>query len=72
MAALASIVTIVVGLILMWGVSGSVLGVDTETIGLILLVVGAIGAVASFAARSRPGGPSYEDDEQRMTSFRGR
>jgi hypothetical protein len=75
MAALASIVAIVVALILIWGVSGTVLGVDAETLGLILLVLGAIGAVASFAARSRanrPGGPSDEEDEERMTSFRSR
>jgi hypothetical protein len=72
MAALASVVAIVVSLVLIWGVDGSVLGVDLETLGLILLVLGAIGAVASFAARSRVPGAgegSHEDDEKRMTSL---
>jgi hypothetical protein len=71
MGVLASVVVIAVGAFLLWGLSGSIGGVDGNTIGVILIVLGAIGAVLSLVLRSRSSrhtGPDY-DDEERLTTL---
>lgn len=58
-----SLFCIAVGAILYFAVSGSQLqGVDVTTIGLILMIVGALGLVLSFisAAMARPKQPTYQ------------
>jgi Domain of unknown function (DUF6458) len=61
-----SLLLIAVGAILVWAVEVSVSGVELTTIGWILLVVGAIGAVLSLIFWSSWGGyhrrDVYEDD----------
>jgi len=42
-----SIVVFAVGAILMWAVNATVAGIEINTIGLILMIVGAIGFVLS-------------------------
>jgi hypothetical protein len=54
-----SILLIAVGAILVWGVTGEVAGVDIDAVGVILMVVGAIGAVLSMIFWSTWGGPAY-------------
>ena len=54
-----SLLLIAVGAILIWGVTGEVSGVDIDAVGVILLVVGAIGAVLSMIFWSSWGGPGY-------------
>ena len=51
-----SIVLAAVGAILIWGTTASVSGVDLTMIGVILLVVGAIGALLSLVFWSSWGG----------------
>ncbi len=51
----ASIFLIAVGAILRWGVSATVTGINIHTIGLILLVIGAIGLVLSVLMWSTVG-----------------
>lgn len=51
-----SILLIAAGAILRWAVTASTSGVNLQTVGLILLVVGAIGAVLSLAFWSSWGG----------------
>jgi len=43
-----SLILIAVGAILVWGVTGEVSGLDVDAIGVILMVVGLIGAVLSL------------------------
>jgi hypothetical protein len=52
----ASILLIAIGAVLLWGVTATVAGVSINTIGVILIVVGAIGLLASLIAlpRSHP------------------
>jgi hypothetical protein len=54
-----SILLIAVGAILVWGVTGEVVGVDIDAVGVILMVVGALGAVLSMIFWSTWGGPGY-------------
>ena len=54
-----SLILIAAGAILAWGVHTSTSGVDIHTIGYILLVVGAVGAVLSLAFWSTWWGPGY-------------
>ena len=54
-----SILLIAVGAILVWGVTGEVSGVDIDAVGVILMVVGALGAVLSMIFWSSWGGPTY-------------
>jgi hypothetical protein len=54
-----SIVLIAVGAILIWGVTGEVAGFDIDAIGVILLVVGALGLLLSMIFWSSWGGPGY-------------
>jgi drug/metabolite transporter (DMT)-like permease len=67
MGLLASVLLIALGAILLLAVDGSVGGVDASTIGVICLVVGAVGSVASFVLSSRSRGAG--DDDERMTSI---
>jgi hypothetical protein len=64
----ASLLLIAVGAILRWGVTAEVSGLDIQTIGLILLVVGVIGMVLSLIMWSSlgswyPGRRRYVRDE---------
>jgi hypothetical protein len=67
----ASLVLIAVGAILYWAVTATVSGVDMNAVGVILMVVGAIGLVLSLVFWSSWGGfrggvrrreTVYEDD----------
>jgi hypothetical protein len=60
-----SILLIAVGAILIWGVTGEVSGIDVDAIGVILLVVGAIGLVISMIFWSSWGGPGYWSSRRR-------
>jgi uncharacterized membrane protein YvlD (DUF360 family) len=48
-----SIFLIAIGAILLWAVTATVAGVSINTIGVILIVVGAIGLIAALIATSR-------------------
>jgi hypothetical protein len=54
-----SIFLIAVGAILRYAVTASVSGVSIHTVGLILMIVGAVGLVISlfYMVSARPGGP---------------
>ena len=54
-----SILLIAAGAILAWAVHASVQGVDIQTIGYILLIVGIVGAVLSMIFWSSWAGPGY-------------
>lgn len=51
-----SLILIAVGAILTWAVSADVSGVDLQTVGVILMVVGAVGALLSLVFWSSWGG----------------
>jgi hypothetical protein len=51
-----SLILIAVGAILTWAVNASVSGVDINTVGVILMIVGAIGLVLSLMFWSSWGG----------------
>lgn len=53
-----SLLLIAAGAILLWGVTGEVAGIDIDAIGVILIVVGALGAVLSMIFWSSWGGPA--------------
>jgi hypothetical protein len=71
MGVFASVVVVAVGAFLLWGVSGSIGGADANTIGVILIVLGALGAVLSLVVRSRSSryGGHDADDEERLTTL---
>jgi hypothetical protein len=48
----ASIFLIAIGAILLWGITATVAGVSINLIGIILMVVGAIGLLAGLLASS--------------------
>jgi hypothetical protein len=54
-----SLILIAAGAILAWGVNYHSSGVDIQTIGYILLVVGAVGALLALAFWSTWWGPGY-------------
>jgi hypothetical protein len=58
-----SLLLIAVGAVLIWAVDVSVSGIELITVGWILLVVGAIGAVLSLIFWSSWGGYHRERDE---------
>ena len=58
-----SILLIAVGAILIWAVNVSVSGLELATVGWILLIVGAIGALLSLIFWSSWGGVRRERDE---------
>ncbi|MFP5362516.1 MAG: DUF6458 family protein [Thermoleophilia bacterium] len=49
----ASVFLIAIGAILLWAVTATVAGVSINTVGVILIVVGAIGLLVSLIAASR-------------------
>ena len=55
----ASLFLIAIGAILVWGVTGEVVGADLDAIGVILMIVGGIGIVLSMLFWSSWGGPGY-------------
>jgi hypothetical protein len=52
----ASLILIAAGAILTWAVSASVSGIDIQTVGIILLVVGIVGVLLSLIFWSSWGG----------------
>jgi Domain of unknown function (DUF6458) len=54
-----SLILIAVGAILTWAVNATVSGLDINTIGVILMVVGAIGLLLSLMFWSSWGGPGF-------------
>jgi beta-lactamase regulating signal transducer with metallopeptidase domain len=54
-----SILLIAAGAILAWAVNADVSGVNIQTIGYILLIVGIVGAVLSMIVWSTWAGPGY-------------
>ena len=56
-----SILLLAVGAILTWAVSAEVSGVDITAVGVILMIVGAVGLVTSFAFWSSWGGFGARD-----------
>jgi uncharacterized protein DUF6458 len=58
-----SLLLIAVGAILIWAVNVSVSGIDLVTVGWILLIVGALGALLSMIFWSSWGGVHRERDE---------
>ena len=56
-----SIVLIAVGAILAWAVNAEVSGIDLQTAGVILLVVGVVGLIASLVFWSTWGGFGNRD-----------
>ena len=60
-----SIPLIAVGAILIWGVTGEVSGMDIDAVGVILLVVGALGLLLSMIFWSSWGGPGYWTSRRR-------
>lgn len=64
-----SLILIAAGAILTWAVNVSVSGVDLTAIGVILMVVGAIGFLVSLAFWSSWGGPAYFGGSRRRTTY---
>jgi hypothetical protein len=62
-----SLILIAVGAILTWAVTAEVSGVDIQVVGVILLVVGAIGALMSLIFWSSWGGFGGRADGRRTT-----
>jgi hypothetical protein len=56
-----SLLLIAAGAVLIWAVHATVGGVDIHTIGWILLIVGAVGALLSLIFWSSWGGPPQRD-----------
>jgi beta-lactamase regulating signal transducer with metallopeptidase domain len=54
-----SLILIAVGAILTWAINATVSGLDINTIGVILMVVGAIGLLLSLMFWSSWGGPGF-------------
>ena len=64
-----SILLIAAGAILAFAVNTTVSGVDIQTIGWILLIVGIIGAVLSMIFWSSWAGPGYWSGGRRRTTY---
>jgi hypothetical protein len=54
-----SLILIAVGAVLAWAVNVSTSGVDVNTVGVILLIVGLVGALLSMIFWSSWAGPGY-------------
>jgi hypothetical protein len=54
-----SLILIAVGAVLAWAVNVSTSGVDVNTVGVILLIVGLVGALLSMIFWSTWAGPGY-------------
>jgi hypothetical protein len=57
MAIVFGILLVAAGAVLVWGVDRTVSGVETSTVGVVLIAVGGIGTIASvlLSARAAPG-----------------
>ena len=64
-----SLILIAVGAVLTWAVNASVSGVDINTIGVILMVVGAIGLVLSIMFWSSWGAGAPGGGYRRRTTY---
>jgi Domain of unknown function (DUF6458) len=64
-----SLILIAVGAILTWAVTAEVSGVDIQVVGVILLVVGAIGALMSLIFWSSWGGFGGRTEGGRRTTY---
>jgi hypothetical protein len=62
-----SLILIAAGAILTWGIDATVSGVNIDTIGWILMAVGAIGALLSLMFWSSFWGPGYYSSRRRTT-----
>jgi hypothetical protein len=62
-----SLILIAAGAILTWGINATVSGVDIDTIGWILMAVGAIGALLALMFWSSFWGPGYYSSRRRTT-----
>jgi hypothetical protein len=62
-----SLILIAAGAILTWGIDATVSGVNIDTIGWILMAVGAIGALLSLMFWSSFWGPGYYSNRRRTT-----
>jgi hypothetical protein len=62
-----SLILIAAGAILTWAVNATVSGVDINTIGVILMVVGAIGLILSLMFWSSWGGAGVAGGRRRTT-----
>jgi hypothetical protein len=62
-----SLILIAAGAILTWGINATVSGVNIDTIGWILMAVGAIGALLSLMFWSSFWGPGYYSNRRRTT-----
>jgi hypothetical protein len=60
-----SLLLIAAGAVLVWAVDVTVSGVELVTIGWILLIVGAVGALLSLIFWSSWGGPGHPADRRR-------
>jgi hypothetical protein len=63
-----SLFLIAIGAILTWAVSAEVAGLDITAIGVILMIVGALGFVLSMIFWSSWGGPGYWGNRRRTTT----
>lgn len=65
-----SLFLIAIGAVLTWAVTAEVAGLDITTVGVILMIVGAIGLVLSMLFWSSWGGPAYfAGDRRRRTTY---
>ena len=64
-----SILLIAAGAILAWAVNANVSGIEIQTIGYILLIVGIVGAVLSMIFWSSWAGPGYWSGNRRRTTY---
>jgi hypothetical protein len=64
-----SLFLIAIGAILTWAVNATVSGLEVQTIGVILMIVGAIGLLLSLLFWSSWGGPAYFGGERRRRTY---
>jgi hypothetical protein len=62
-----SLILIAVGAVLAWAVNVSTSGFDVNTVGVILLIVGIVGALLSMVFWSSWAGPGYFSSRRRTT-----
>jgi hypothetical protein len=65
MALVIGIIVVAAGAVLVWGVDRTVSGVETSTIGVILMAVGGMGVLASLLLSAKRTTPDSETDERR-------
>jgi hypothetical protein len=58
-----SIILIAIGAILVWATNANVSGVELTTVGVILMIVGGVGALLSVLFWSSGGGPRARERE---------